>query len=64
MRLGIIGSRKFTDWVRFQYEMLQIFGPVLDFTLIISGGAKGADTLAELYADRNGIKTKIIKPDW
>lgn len=32
--------------------------------LIISGGAKGIDTLAEQYAALHSIKTLIIKPDY
>lgn len=31
---------------------------------IISGGAKGADSLAEQYANLNNIDTIIFKPDW
>ena len=61
MILGIVGSRKFTDWDTFQTAMCLISPQI---TLVVSGGAKGADTLGELWADRQGIKTKIIKPDW
>lgn len=32
--------------------------------LIISGGAKGIDTLAEKFADSKGIKKLIIKPNY
>lgn len=32
--------------------------------LIISGGAKGIDTVAEEYACANGIEVKILKPDY
>lgn len=31
---------------------------------IISGGANGADTLAEMYAFRRGIETKIFPANW
>lgn len=33
-------------------------------TMIISGGAKGVDTLAEQYAKTHGIETLILKPDY
>jgi len=33
-------------------------------TEIISGGAKGIDTLAEKYADENNIPKLIIKPEY
>lgn len=32
--------------------------------LIISGGAKGIDTVAEQYALAHGIESKILKPDY
>lgn len=35
-----------------------------DTELIISGGAKGVDTLAEQYADRRGISKLILRPDY
>ena len=36
-------------------------GPI---TLIVSGGAKGADSLGEQYAAENNIPTEIYLPDW
>lgn len=33
-------------------------------TTIISGGAKGIDTLAEQYADKNNLKKIIFKPQY
>lgn len=33
-------------------------------TEIISGGAQGADKLAERYAELGNIPTQIFKPDW
>ena len=35
-----------------------------DATVIISGGAKGIDTLAEMYADANNLEKIIIKPNY
>ena len=32
--------------------------------MIISGGANGADTLAEMFADKFGCPILIIRPDW
>jgi hypothetical protein len=61
MKLGIIGSRNFND-----YDLLcGVLDPHKDkISLIISGGAKGADLLAEKYADENGIEKLIFLPDW
>ena len=65
MKLGIIGSRKFLDWEAFKYNMIMFFpNPPSMIDMVISGGAEGADTMAECFADFHGIKTKIIKPDW
>lgn len=54
MKLAIVGTRTFND-----YELLckrvnemQCYG----VTEVVSGGAKGADTLAERYAKENGSK--------
>ncbi|MBR5772550.1 MAG: DUF2493 domain-containing protein [Clostridia bacterium] len=33
-------------------------------TVIVSGGAKGADTLAEKYAADNGIEIKVFPAEW
>lgn len=63
MRIGVIGSRSFQD-----YELLEkTLNEISDRTQIssiISGGAKGADSLAEKYASLNNIDTIIFKPDW
>ena len=32
--------------------------------MVVSGGAKGADSLGEEYANANNIPTKIFLPDW
>ncbi len=59
IRVGVVGSRSFNDY-DFLKKMLQWH----DIRLIVSGGAKGADSLAEKYAAECGIPTKIRKPNW
>ena len=61
MRVAIIGSRDFND-----YELVKkTLDPVKDkITLIVSGGAKGADSLGDRYAQENSIPTEIFIPDW
>ncbi len=59
MRVGVIGTRYFKN-----YEILKNTLDNLEISCIVSGGAKGADTLAELYAKNNNIDTIIHKPDW
>jgi len=60
-KIAIVGSRTFTD-----YEfMKQILDAHKDkIALIISGGADGADTLAQRYAKENAIPIHIYYPDW
>jgi hypothetical protein len=60
MKIAVVGSRGFNDY---DY-MISILNNIEDITLIVSGGAPGADRLAELYADQNSINTLILKADW
>lgn len=65
MKIAIVGSRKFND-----YELLK--NVVKDYIVkyncvnitIVSGGAKGADTLAEHFAKEFDFEMKIFHPDW
>ena len=59
MKVGVIGSRNFND-----YELVKETLTRLKITLLVSGGAKGADSLGERYANENNITTLIFKPDW
>jgi len=63
MRLAVVGSRKFTDYetVRVILDELQ---KDIGFDRIVSGGALGADSLAEKYAWANDIDLAIFIPDW
>lgn len=59
----IAGSRTFNN-----YELLKTKMDILlsnkDNVLIISGGAKGADTLAERYAKEKHYKILVIPAEW
>ena len=59
MKVAVIGSRGFDD-----YEMVKNTLTLLEITLLVSGGAKGADSLGERYAKENNIEILIFKPDW
>ncbi len=61
--IAVVGSRDFAD-----YEMVTRW---LNYTLsgpgawtIISGGARGADSLAERYAIEHGIEFNLYPADW
>jgi hypothetical protein len=60
MKVAVVGSRGFDDYVKLK----QTLDGIPSVTLIISGGAKGADSLAEQWATEKGIETVIYKPDW
>jgi hypothetical protein len=60
MKVAIVGSRSFND-----YDLLkQTLDSIKDISLVISGCAKGADNLGELYAKERGIPTLLFRPDW
>ena len=64
-KLALVGSRNFTDYARFVTDVdkwctAQNIRP----TVIISGGAKGADALAERYAAERAIELCVFKADW
>jgi hypothetical protein len=63
MKLGIVGSRNFHDYELFKKAVLKIVD-LREVKFIVSGGAPGADTLAETLADEYGIQKKIFHPDW
>jgi hypothetical protein len=59
MKVAVIGSRNFNDYE----EVKQVLSNI-KITLLVSGGAKGADTLGQKYAEEHNIETKIFLPDW
>ena len=64
MNIAIVGGRDFSDYTLLKESILSyisIYG-VLDN--IVSGGAKGADTLATQFATEMGIPLLVFKPDY
>lgn len=61
MRVAVIGSRNFTDYPRLKKALDLV--PV-KITEIVSGGAKGADSLAEKYAKERNIPVKVFYAKW
>lgn len=61
MKIAVIGSRGFSD-VKLLEEKLGAFkNQIIE---LISGGAQGADTIAEAWAITNNVPVKLFKPDW
>ena len=74
MKLAIVGSRGFADYSLFSDVMRNHFSlqpprfppDPIDWVCkeIISGGAKGADSLAARWAAENRVKLTEFLPDW
>lgn len=61
MKLAIIGSREFQNYS----IMIKELDPLKSkLTLVVSGGAKGADSLGEKWAKGNNIPTLIFPANW
>ena len=69
--LAIVGSRSIDD----KFNVFDIIHKYVNYLVykknvhhdkivIITGGAKGVDSIAEEYANRNGLDCLVIKPDW
>lgn len=67
VRVLVAGGRDFQDFRRLSRILDKYLEQprerLLDIT-IISGGAKGADKLGELYAKENGLNYEIYEADW
>lgn len=71
MKIAVIGSRKFKD-TQFAGNIImkELIFAIPDheiggeMPILISGGAKGIDTLAEETAKNQRIQTKIFKANW
>ncbi|MBQ9162706.1 MAG: hypothetical protein IJX74_05460 [Clostridia bacterium] len=57
MKVLIAGSRSIEN-----FDLSGYIPP--DVKMIITGGAKGIDTVAERYADDNGIEKTVIRPQY
>ena len=59
----VVGSRTFTDYdlMKRKLDAMLINHPK---TVIVSGGAAGADTLAEKYAKEKGLILKVFPANW
>ena len=63
MRLLVTGGRDYSDFQALRIVLDQIHKehPV---TLLIHGGARGADTLAGRWAESNGVPTAVYRAQW
>lgn len=63
MKLAIVGSRSFKDFSRAAKRVASLL-ELFEVTAIVSGGAQGADKIAEQIADLLDLKKIIFRPDW
>lgn len=63
MRVIIAGSRSVKDYATL-LKAIDDVGIADEIEEIVSGGALGVDTLAEEYAEREGIPLRVFYPDW
>jgi len=67
MKIAIVGGRDFYNTILLQDTLIN-YCKERDLhprnIAIVSGGASGADTLAEMFADRYNIRKIIFKADW
>lgn len=58
-RIAVIGSRDFADYAR----LVAVLEPHLP-AVLVSGGAKRADALAERLVNHRGLTIDVISADW
>ena len=63
MKLIIAGSRSFDDYELLTEQLDEICAKY-DITEIVSGTARGADTMGEIYAIAHDIPVKRFPADW
>lgn len=63
VRLAIVGGRDFAD-NDYMKKCLQGYRKENTVIQVVSGGARGADSLGEGWAKENGIPTKIFPAQW
>lgn len=64
--LLVVGSRSVTDYAYVSRTIDRLIAPIrykYRF-LIVSGGARGADSLAEIYAREHGMDFHMIPAEW
>lgn len=68
MHILVAGSRSWTDYAEMVKTIDNIIEkeqlPFADDVVIVSGGAKGADSLAERYANEKGYELLVIRAEW
>lgn len=64
MNIAIVGSREFDNYDNLRQVMYLLYPSPEMITSIVSGGARGADKLAERFAAEHGLPVQVFKADW
>ena len=64
LKIAIVGSRSFNDYECLCQVIAKHLSPSDKIDCVISGGAKGADSLSERYAREHGYPIKIYPAEW
>ena len=65
MKIAIVGGRNFKDYESMKTTLELFFEENnISCSSVISGGARGADTLAEKFAEENSLEMIVFKPDY
>lgn len=64
MNIGIVGGRTFNDYDLLKKTLDAFIENKSSLTAIVSGGASGADTLAEKYANELEVDMIVYRPDY
>lgn len=63
MKIGIVGSRTFEEYTAMS-DFIKEKIDLGDYDTVVSGGAVGADNLAERFARENGLRMIVHSPEW
>jgi len=64
VRLAVVGSRDFDDYSKMREVLLPYLAKHGTDLVIVSGGARGADSMAAWFAQESGIEADIYPADW
>lgn len=68
MKIAVIGSRTFDNYSQLQEELHIIIYEenegLFDDVVIVSGGARGADSLGAMYANQYNLELVIYEANW
>lgn len=60
----VVGSRGFTDYKYMEEKLDHMLSNQNGKVVIVSGGARGADTLAERYAKEHEMQCMVFRAEW